>query len=58
MWHNPWTGAPEYDVDNMGPAYYWNCVMCGTQVVEETLCDCGFTYAENCEELGIENALV
>ena len=48
MWHNPWTGAAEYDVDNYGPSY-WVCEDCGVRVYEggDDVCEeCGLTYEE------------
>jgi rubrerythrin len=48
MWHNPWTGAAEYDVNNYGPSY-WVCEDCGVRVYEggDDVCEeCGLTYEE------------
>ena len=48
MWHNPWTGGAEYDVDNHGPSY-WDCENCGERVYEggDDVCEeCGLTYEE------------
>ena len=47
MWHNPWTGGAEYDVDNYGPGS-WDCD-CGARVYmcgDETCEECGSTYEE------------
>ncbi len=46
MWHNPWTGAAEYDVDNYGPSY-WECD-CGMSVHEsdDECHDCGLSIDE------------
>ena len=47
MWHNPWTGAAEYDVKAYGPAY-WDCD-CGERVYEggDDVCEeCGLTVDE------------
>ena len=47
MWHNPWTGAPEYDVSNHGPGLVWNCDCCGEQIIEDDTCpDCNWTLEE------------
>ena len=46
MWHNPWTGAAEYDTANYGPAY-WECD-CGASVIEcdDECQDCGLSIDE------------
>jgi len=47
MWHNPWTGGAEYDVDNYGPGLVWICDLCGEQIIEDDTCeDCDWTLDE------------
>ena len=48
MWHNPYTGAAEYDVEAYGPSY-WDCEDCGVRVYEggDDVCEeCESTYEE------------
>jgi len=46
MWHNPWTGAAEYDTANYGPDY-WECD-CGASNHEcdDECFDCGLSIDE------------
>ena len=47
MWHNPWTGAAEYDTANYGPGIFWICDLCGEQIIEDDTCqDCNWTLDE------------
>jgi len=47
MWHNPWTGGAEYDVDNHGPGLYWTCELCDETIIEDDTCpDCDWTLEE------------
>ncbi len=47
MWHNPYTGAAEYDVEAYGPGLVWICDLCGEQIIEDDTCeDCDWTLDE------------